>query len=138
MREKVALAISLIFFGFFYLLADMAAGALGAPTYIDGVSTGVGLCIMVSSILLAWRVFHWVLSGKVHGNIRKDSHITWLFWLLSMLAFIFSVAIIRNIELSSTIQRMAVLGCAIFIAWLAYTKHTETMRKFRSDSSDHA
>jgi hypothetical protein len=137
MRDKIAVAVSLVFFCFFYFGSDMAADALGVPMYIDGAGTGVGVCLILFSILLAWRVYHWVVSGKVHGNIPKESHITWLFWLLSLLAFILSATIIRHIEVSSVIQRIAVLGSGVFIAWVAYKKHAETMRKRRSRSSDH-
>lgn len=137
MRNKIAVAVSLAFFCFFYFGLDMTADALGVPLYIDGVDTGVGISLILFSILLAWRVYHWVLSGEVYGNIPKESHITWLFWLLSLLAFILSATMIRHIEVSSVIQRIAVLGSGVFIAWVAYKKHAETIRKRRSRGSDH-
>ena len=105
-RGKISLVVSIIAFGFIYFGFDTAADAIGVPTYIDfdetitvtrgsgrysyevdidGESTDVGIYIMIASIMLAWRIYHWVLTGKVNGEISRESHITWMHWLLGMM-----------------------------------------------------
>lgn len=157
MKEKIAVVISIVSFGLIYFGLDTVADTLGVPTYIDfgetvsvtrgsgrysydeeidGESTDVGIFIMIASIMLAWRVYHWVISGKVHGNIKRESHITWLFWLLGMTAYVLVTTPIWKIDMPSMLQRIIVLGCGAGIAWFAYHKHAEVIEKMQSSNDE--
>ena len=142
MKGKIAVAISIISFGLIYFGMDTIADALGVPTYIDfgetvtvtrgsgrysydedidGESTDVGMFIFISSIMLAWRVYHWVASGKFDGDISKQSHTTWLFWLTGMATYVVVTTPIWQIDMPGILQRIIVFGCGAGIAYF-FTK----------------
>jgi hypothetical protein len=157
MKEKIAVAISIISFALIYFGLDTIADTLGVPTYIDfgetvtvtrgsgrysydedidGESTDVGMFILIASIMLAWRIYHWVVSGKFNGNISKESHTTWLFWLVGMTAYILVTTPIWQIDMPGILQRIIVLGCGAGIAWFTYNKHGEAIANIRGSNDD--
>jgi hypothetical protein len=157
MKEKIAVAISFISFGLIYFGLDTIADTLGVPTYIDfgetvtvtrgsgpgsydedinGERTDVGVFIFFASIMLAWRIYHWIVSGKFGGNISKESHTTWLFWLLGMTSYILVTTPIWQIEMPGILQHIIVFGCGAGIAWFGYNKHSEAITKIRAASND--
>jgi hypothetical protein len=157
MKAKIAVAISVLAFGIFYFCMDFAADSLGVPTYIDfgetitvtrgsgrysydedidGTSTDVGVFILIASIMLAWRVYHLVISGKISGNISVESHITWLYWLLGMSAYILVTTPLWQIEMPGFIQRIAVLALGAGVAWFFYKKHDEAICKARREQEN--
>lgn len=158
MKEKIAVVISVGAFGLIYFGLDTIADALGASTYIDfgetisvtrgsglssyeedigGETTDVGIYLMVASIMLSWRVYHWVVSGTIYGNISRESHITWLTWILGMSAYILLTTPIWNIEMPGILHLIIVLGCGAGIAWFAYNKHAAIIKKIRTSDDDH-
>ena len=157
MKEKIAVAISIISFALIHFGLDTIADTLGALTYIDfgetvtvtrgsgryyydedidGESTDVGMFIHIASIMLAWRTYHWVVSGKLNGNISKETHTTWLFWLVGMAAYILITTPIWQIEMPGILQRLIVLACGAGIGWFTYNKHGEAIAKIRSSNDD--
>jgi len=153
-KEKIAIVISILAFGLLYFCMDTVADSLGVPTYIDfdetvtvtrgsgrysyeedidGESTDVGIYILIVSIMLAWRVYHWIISGKMNGNIPVESHITWLYWLLGMSTYILVTTSLWQIEMPGFIQRFAVLALGAGVVWFFYKKHGEAIRKVRSE-----
>lgn len=159
MKNKIALAVSIITFGLIYFGLDSIADVLGVPTYIDfgetitvtrgsgrysydedisGESTDVGIFIMIASIMLAWRIYHWVISGNIKGNISKESHYTWLFWIMGMTAYILLTTPIWKIDMPVVLQRIIVLACGAGIAWFFYNKHSEVIQKMRNSNDDSA
>jgi hypothetical protein len=156
-REKISLVVSIIAFGFIYFGFDTAADAIGVPTYIDfgetitvtrgsyrysyeddidGESTDVGIFIMIASIMLAWRIYHWLLTGKINGEISRESHITWIHWLLGMTAYILITTPIWHINMPSFLQRITVLGCGAGIAWLASNMHAKAITRIKSSNNE--
>ena len=157
MKEKIALIVSIISFALIYYGMDTIADTLGVPTYIDfgetitvtrgsgrysydedidGESTDVGIYIMIASIMLAWRIYHWIISGNIKGNISRESHTTWLFWLFGMSAYILVTTPIWQINMHDGLQRVLVLGIGAGIAWFTYNKHEETIRKIKQSNDN--
>jgi hypothetical protein len=153
MKEKIAVVVSIAAFFGLYISLDLTAGLLGVPTYIDygetitvtrgsgrysydedvsGSTTDVGMFILALSGMLAWRIFHWIKSGNLNGNIPSKSHTTWLYWLLGMTAYILITTPIWYIDISPTIQRVIVLACGAGIARFTYLKHEDAQRELRS------
>lgn len=154
MKGKIAVAISILAFGIFYFCMDFVADTLGVPTYIDfaetitvtrgsgrysydedidGTSTDVGMFILIASIMLAWRVYYWVISGKMSGNIPVERHITWLYWLLGMFTYILVTTPLWHFQMPGFIQRIAVLAIGAGVAWFFYKKHSEAICRVRSE-----
>lgn len=157
MKGKIAVAISIIAFGIFYYCMDFAADSLGVPTYIDfgetvtvtrgsgrysydeeidGTSTDVGMFILIASIMLAWRVYHWVISGRVNGDISIESHTTWLYWLLGMSTYILITTPLWHIEIPTFIQRIGALALGAGVAWFFYNKHNDVISKIRRENEN--
>lgn len=157
MKEKIAIVVSIFAFGLFYFCMDTMADSLGVPTYIDfgetvtvtsgsglysydeeidGISTDVRIYILIAGIMLAWRVYHWVISGKMNGNIPVESRITWLYWLLGMSTYILITTPLWHIEMPGFIQRIAVLALGAGVAWFFHKKHSEAIWKVRSEQEN--
>lgn len=157
MKEKIAVVVSIFAFGLFYFCMDTVADSLGVPTYIDfgetvtvtrgsgrysydeeidGTSTDVGTFILIASIMLAWRVYHWVISGKVNGNISIESHTTWLYWLLGMSTYILITTPLWHIEIPGFIQRIGALALGAGVAWFFYNKHNAAISKIRRENEN--
>lgn len=156
MKEKSAIALSIFSFALIYFGLDAVADFLGVPTYIDfgetvtvtrgsgrysyeedidGESTDVGIYILIVSIMLAWRVYHWVISGNIKGDLSKESHTTWFYWLGGITTYILVATPVWYIDMPAIMQRIVVLVCGAGIAWFLYNKHDEAIRKIRDEQN---
>ncbi|MEX1670460.1 hypothetical protein AB4876_16180 [Zhongshania guokunii] len=159
MKEKIAIGIGIVSFGFIDYGLGLLADILGLPRYFDlgdgaivtrgsgrysydqetiGGSTDISYYFLFVSAMFAWRVYHWALSGKIRGNIPLESRITWSFWFFGMTAYIVVTTPIWKIDMPSIVQRLVVLICAGGIAWVAYNKHGKVMMNIRSSDGNDA
>ncbi len=92
-RGSIAVVSSIVaFIVLFYILNELA-DFLGAVTYIgmgeeslltswgdetSGSITLVGYFVIVINGMLAWRVYHWVLSGKLQGDLKEKQRKMWM------------------------------------------------------------
>lgn len=152
MREKFAIGVSILVFVALYFGLDALANILGIPTYIDfgetitvtrgggrssydeeidGQTTDVGLYILIASAMLAWRAFHWVVSGKPGGNLKREHRITWFHWFTGLTVYVVITTTIWHIDIPAILQRLLVLGVGVGIAVFFYKKHQKAIYEAR-------
>lgn len=159
MKTKIALTMSIISFVLIHTGLNAAADFFEIPTYInygetitvirgsgrysydeeiDGEKTEAGVFIVIASIMLAWRVYHWFLSGRILGSIPKKSHITWSFWMLGITSYILITTPIWAVDIPGIAKRIAALSCGIIIAALCHHRHNiaQTNIKTSTDIED--
>lgn len=116
-----------------YLLAD-AIGLTVRISYEDTVVTShryweeesnghytdLGWFIFIVSGMLAWRIYHWVASGRLDGNISKKSHRSWLIWITGMSTYIFSSTLLSFVVLNNSLLLILQLLCAVIIFWFGW------------------
>ena len=154
MKKKIAIALSIFFFGLASIGMCILADSLGISVYTDygetvtithryyeeesdGRITEVGWFIMFFNAMLAWRMYRWVVSGKFDGDISIESHTKWLFWLAGMSAFLLVNALILQIEMNGHFQRIIQTGCSVGIAWFAVCRHSEAIEKIQNSKDNH-
>jgi hypothetical protein len=130
---------------------------LGIPTYIDfgetvtvmrgsgwssyedeisGVTTDIGFFIIIASGMLAWRVYHWVISGEISGDLPIESRITWRYWLAGLFSYVLISTPLLYMEIHGFLQRIIALSMAIGVARFFYLKHAEAICEARRNAHD--
>lgn len=157
MKEKIAVLVSICAFALFYFCLDTVANLLGVPTYIsfgktvtvnrgsgrysydeesDGASTDVGEFVLIASIMLAWRVYRWIVSGRMNGCISIENHTAWLYWLIGMFTYILITTPLWHMDLPVFIQRIGALAIGAGLAWFFYNKHNDAISKIRREKQN--
>ncbi len=146
LNSKLSLLISFVSFCLIYIGLESAVDFLGLPTYIDfgetinvtrgsgrysydedisGVNTDIGIYIMVMSGMFAWRVYHWLKTGKLDGNRSTLSLLSWTYWVVGFSAYIVATTPIWFIDMPGIIQRLLALGLGGGIAWFTFCKYNQ-------------
>jgi len=86
----------------------------------DGHYTDLGWFIHIVSGMLAWRVYHWFVSGRLNGNISKKSRRSWLIWITGMSIYIFSSTLLSFVVLNNSLLSILQLSCAVIIFWFGW------------------
>ncbi len=154
MRQKIAIGISIAACISLYIGMNVLAKALEFPTYIDfgetttvtrgsgrysydeeidGETTDVGFYILIVSVMLAWRIYHWVLSGKPGGNLPLGQRITWRYWFLGLTAFVVLTTPIWESAVPDALEGVLVLAIGAGIAWFSHKKCQESLSKVRNE-----
>lgn len=133
MRNITATIISILAFGGVYFAFNVTANATGIPLFrdmeFDSYTTDFGMYAFIVSVMLAWRVYHWVLSGGIAGNISIESHITWVYWLVGMTIYILLIIPLSYIEMPALLHRMIILICAVGLILLGLRQYRITISK---------
>lgn len=154
MREKISWAFGVISFFVIYFSLDALASKLGFPTYIDygdevlvtrgsgltsydeevtGAATDIGVFILFLSGMLCWRIFHFVLSGKLSGNLPLEQRVLWLYWLVGTTAYIVTSTPIWSWNIPVLLQRAISLLIAGFIWLVAKNRYTVAISMSAND-----
>lgn len=154
MRSKIALIGSICAFGTIYAALYSLAHAVGLPTYIDfgetivvtrgsgparydeeisGQTTDVGLYALLASLMLAWRGYHWILSGRLSGNLDREASALWKYWFLGSTAYVLISTPVWNIPIPFGVQRLLVLAIGAGVARFAYVRYGKLQVSWRSD-----
>ena len=153
-KDKIALGISIVGCILLYFILNALVAMIGEPTYIDfgktitvsrdgglweedinGEATDIGFYIIIVSVMLSWRIYHWVISGKLSGGLRADQRIAWFYWLLGLTAYILLTTPIWNIKMPGIIHRVLVITIGVGIGRFSYRKCQASLSKVRNEQS---
>lgn len=90
---------------------------------VFGGSTGFGTYAIVVSLMLGWRVFHWVMTGSWDGDLTVKSKAAWLAWLIGLTAYILGLSIYVLLDLPEQglgIARLLLVAVAYFASSRLY------------------
>lgn len=157
MREKISWAVGIISFFIIHFSLDTLVSKLGFSTYIDygeevlvtrgsgltsyeeeisGAVTDIGVFIIFISGMLCWRIFHFVLAGKLSGNLPHDQRILWQYWLLGATVYIVISTPIWSWDIPSFVQRalsLLIMGSV----WLATRiRYLDAISKMADDKEN--
>ncbi|QXZ11695.1 hypothetical protein KVQ82_16515 [Pseudomonas sp. AO-1] len=131
MRGKIALAGSIVSFVGVFWLIGIIASLLGLPVFIDygasqtitrgsgrysydeevdGAMTDVGLFQVVIAGMIAWRIYHLILTGSFVHDLSVKSRRSWWAFFIAALAYITVVTPISLIEMPGFVTRCISLG----------------------------
>jgi hypothetical protein len=157
MRTKIAFVVSISALVSLYIGMQMLAKHLGLATYedfgeavtisrgggrysyddeVEGATTDLGYYILIISAMLAWRIFHWVLSGKINGNLRVDQKLLWSSWFWGMSTFIVLSTPIWQIEMTGFLQRILVMAIGFCVLMYFYHRYTKALHRERLKKSE--
>ena len=125
MKEKIALVISIISWLGLSTGLGFIVEILGVPIleerYGAAHETLGFLVLFIISPMLAWRVYHWVVSGQFDGNIPKESHTKWLFWLAGLTAYSLLLILLYRARIPELLELIIVFGSSaglLYRSWL--------------------
>jgi len=153
MREKFAIGVSILAFVALYIGLGALADVLVVPRtlipvkqsivgpYLTAADTLKRLTVtpsmlasifLIASAMLAWRAYHWVVSGKPGGNLKREQRITWFHWFAGLTVYVvittpFGTSIYRQF-----FQRFLVLGVGVGTAAFFYKKHQKATHEARN------
>jgi len=156
MKTIIASTMGIVSFVMIYIGLNAVANFLEVPTYvnyeetitvirgsgrysydeeIDGEQTEVSVFIVAASIMLAWRVYHWFISGRIRGSIPKKTHITWSFWMLGITSYILITTPIWAADIPEIAKGIATLSCGIIIAALCHHRHKVSQTNLKTSKN---
>lgn len=140
MKEKIALVISIIFWFCLGMGLGFIVEILGVPIFEDPYTAAHEtlrfLVFFIISPMLAWRVYHWVVSGQFNGNIPKESHTQWLFWLAGLTAYSLLLILLYRARIPELLELIIVLGFGaglLFFSWLQSLKAQDRQSTLESN-----
>ena len=124
MKGKIALVISIMSWLGLGLGLGIIAEILGVPDIWENrpgpIHEALVLVLAVMSLMLAWRVYHWVISGQFDGDIPKESHTKWLFWLVGLTAYSLVLIVLYRARIPEFLEHIIVLGCVAGLGWFGW------------------
>ena len=96
----------------------------------DGDISNVGLYILIISSMLGWRLYHWLISGKIFGHLRYAQMIGWKYWFIGLTIVTVLTEIIYNMfDLHHLILKFGTLAIYILTGWLLFTRYSDKIDK---------
>lgn len=135
-RERVALGAAIVAFVVLFVAAGALSTSLGLSHHVDygetvieprgfgrfsydeesdGHTTDIVYLEALLSILLSWRIYRWVLTGNLRGDLSPRQRLQWRCWLIGGTAYIVPTTAVAALELALWLHQAIVVLVALTV-----------------------
>lgn len=144
MNKKIAGTLSVIITFIAILGLNILSDKLGFTTYIDygetitiehqfyeeekdGYMSNVGWYILIVTSMLGWRLYHWLISGKIFGNLKYEQRLIWNYWFIGATIVTLLTEIIYMFDLHYLILRFCSFAILVVTAWTLFKSYDKKL-----------
>jgi len=96
----------------------------------DGSVSNVGWYILIISLMLGWRLYHWFISGKMSGNLEYRSRLTWKYVFIGLTIVTILTETMYIFNLHHLILKFGSLAILIVTGWLLFISYSDKLDKY--------
>ena len=95
----------------------------------SGAISNVGWYILIISSMLGWRLYHWLISGKMSGNLEYRSRLTWKYVFIGLTIVTILTETMYMFNLHHLILKFSSLAILIVTGWLLFISYGDKLDK---------